>query len=125
MKNQDLTTGLRVAGGIAAVVGVIVGIMLIAQFSKAGAFSKAELKLGELATAAYALLGHVAFGLLCFGVAQGLAEIDSLRECVNKIGSVGEQPTPAPAKTTKCTKCGKTYKGDLQGQFCEGCGQKL
>ncbi len=37
---------------------------------------------------------------------------------------VGPSSEPAPV-STKCSKCGKSYGGDLRGQFCEACGNRL
>jgi len=36
-----------------------------------------------------------------------------------------ERRESPPVSRTKCPKCGKSHIGDLRGQFCESCGEKL
>lgn len=43
---------------------------------------------------------------------------------LGRIESV-EHPVIAPSPPTVCPQCGKTFAGDLRGQFCEECGSKL
>lgn len=44
-----------------------------------------------------------------------------------RFASTTAQPVPEglPQETTVCPQCSKSYRGDLRGQFCESCGNRL
>ena len=122
MKNEGLINALRVIGGITIVLGVIACLVLIVQFSQEGMFSKADLTLKELGIAVLLGFYHVAFGILCFAVAEVLTEAGKAAE--RDPSRQGTQPASA-STTTQCPKCSQLYPGDLRGQYCEACGAKL
>jgi hypothetical protein len=119
MKNEGLLIGLRIAGALAYVVGGLVFFLLLAQFGKGGMFGgRGEITGSEFLIAVGVFFYHAIFGILCFGVAQ------ALQEATKAAGTETARENQNPGET-KCSKCGQTYDGDLRGQFCESCGEKL
>ena len=123
MKNEGLINALRAIGGITIGIGAIASLMMIVEFSKPGMFSNKGLSGTEIVIAIGVAFYHVILGILCFGVAQTLVEVTNT---VNMVDS--KQRTKDGGQSvskTKCRNCGKIYDGNLTGQFCEDCGEKL
>ncbi len=124
MRNEGLIGALRVFAVILGILGMGAGVMLLAQFNSPGMFGgRGNVSGVELAIAAGVTFYHIVFALLLTGVAQVLEEVSKSAELVaSGVGASSENPT---SMTTNCPKCGQTYAGDLRGQFCESCGEKL
>jgi len=116
MKNEGLITTLRILGGITIALGVVFMCVLIAKFSERGPFSSGGLNPVSAFIALCVGFYHAVIGILCFGVAQMLTEAG---------GHAASSSTGSTSKKTVCAKCGTSYSGDLRGQFCESCGEKL
>ena len=89
---------------------------LFVKFNEPGLFSSGGLDPGSVFLALCVGLYHAVMGILCFGVAQALAEAG---------GRVARSSSGVSSKKTVCLKCGASYSGDHRGEFCENCGEKL
>ena len=103
MRNKGLINGLRVIGGTTIALGVLAYLILLNQFSQPGVFSnEGNVEGAEAATAIGVAFYHVVVGILCFGVAQVLAEITRPAEVENSREEIGPaNQVPAVTKRAK------------------------
>jgi hypothetical protein len=112
----QIADSLQLVAYITFALGVGAALWLINWFSQPGPFSAGgSVTPGQLVIAGAVAFYHVMWGLLCLGVSRAL-----LKKPVPISPAVARVPT-----TTVCPKCNKTFQGDLRGQFCEECGNKL
>lgn len=103
-----ITEHLAFFGWAAILVGVAGAGFLIIKTSNLGPFSR----YGAFGAAVVAFY-HIALGAVCIGLGEVLnGKRNEISQVLN------------PVMTT-CSHCNKRYNGDLEGQFCEECGEKL
>jgi hypothetical protein len=131
MRNEGLTLTFWFMGGIIIVLGIIACLVLIDKFSEPGMFGNGgQLDGTEMGIVIGIAFYHLVIGMLCFGVAQALAEATQSgamqgqsRSVIERLGE--EKFGNQGLISTKCPKCNASYAGDLRGQFCESCGERL
>ena len=67
----------------------------------------------------------LALTLLLWCPAPGYLVITRPRSIAPSTAGPAHEPPPAKMSSTECSKCGKSYEGDLRGQYCEVCGNRL
>ena len=124
MRNEELVSALRVIGLLTIGLGVVTALLLLGKLAEPGPFrSRAQLDAMEVGIVLGVLFYHAILGILCFGVEQVLVEatVAAKHGLVHSEVERGDKAV----SVTKCPKCGETYTGDLRGQFCESCGERL
>jgi hypothetical protein len=111
-----VTTCLILVGYLTLALGAVTALGLIIWFSQPGMFSQGgSVTPGQLLIAGLVAFYHLMWALLCLGVARAL-----MKPVVEIAPAAPRAPT-----VTVCPKCNKTFQGDLRGQFCEECGNRL
>lgn len=133
MNDQDRNIGwigmLSLTGGLTIALGLLLALMLFAQFSESAPypFRNRDGITGVGASIALAVaFYHFVGGMICFGIAKALAEATSAnRQSQNHAPVLSATPTASFPPVTVCLNCGRSYEGTTHGAFCESCGRKL